>query len=102
MTLKEHPAKALSLLPTIWRVAFSPDGKRILAVGNFTIVAVWDAATGQTLPALEGHRSWINALAFSPDGKLLATGSGDRTIRAMGCRHMEHHEDAYRTRQSGR
>ncbi|MEP7273002.1 MAG: AAA-like domain-containing protein [Acidobacteriota bacterium] len=81
MRLKEHPVKALSTPPSIWRVLFSPDDSRILAVGNFTGVAIWDAATGAPLPGLQGHQSWIQGLAFSRDGKLLATGSGDRTVR---------------------
>ena len=30
---------------------------------------------------LKGHGNTVNALAFSPDGKLLATGSQDRTVK---------------------
>src|SRR5690349_20121188 len=46
-------------------------------------VAIWDAATGTNLRALESSRTeWIFAPAFSPDGSLLATASysqGDNT-----------------------
>jgi WD40 repeat protein len=30
---------------------------------------------------LEGHQAWVNALAVSPDGRLLASGSNDQTVR---------------------
>src|SRR6266480_1221419 len=33
------------------------------------------------LQTLEGHTSWVYSVAFSPDGALLASGSGDNTVR---------------------
>jgi WD40 repeat protein len=33
------------------------------------------------LRALKGHKDIVASVAFSPDGKRLATGSGDRTVR---------------------
>jgi WD40 repeat protein len=44
---------------------------------------VWDAVTGKEVLTLTGHRDAVAGVAFSPDGKRLASGSGygDGTVR---------------------
>ena len=63
-------------------MAFSPDGKRVVA-GTGTTVTVTgavltchDAATGETLWRAEEHDINILSLAYSPDGKTVASGCG--------------------------
>ena len=42
---------------------------------------IWDAATGKELLTLTGHGAELRPVAFSSDGKFLATGSGDNTAK---------------------
>lgn len=74
------PEGALARLGTVrWRhprvraVAFSFDGKRLASGGADGVVRIWDAATGEPLHALAGHKGWVASLAFSPDGKWLVS-----------------------------
>ena len=63
-------------------MAFSPDAK-LLATGAGWLdpdIRLWDAASGTEIARLTGHRSWISALLFWPDGKTLASASADQTI----------------------
>src|SRR5262249_47248872 len=40
-------------------------------------ISLWDLATGQERTALRGHTGFITALAFCPDGRTLASSSGE-------------------------
>ncbi len=54
---------------------FAPGG-RLLAVGNKDgTITLYDAQTGAILADLAGHSESVSALAFSPDGKKLVSGS---------------------------
>jgi RNA polymerase sigma factor (sigma-70 family) len=78
--------------------AFSPDG-RVLATCSSRVpvrwemrfpqpdadnaVRLWDPATGRRLLEMIGHEEEVVAVAFSPDGRLVASGGGDGTVRRI-------------------
>jgi WD40 repeat protein len=63
-----------------FHVVASPD-RRLLAVGDdVNTVVVYEMATGTPRWSFTGHRSSIFDLAFSRDGELLASASGDSTV----------------------
>jgi WD40 repeat protein len=62
---------------TIDRVAFSPDGAKILTTSFDKTARLWDAATGKELARL-AHDMRVTAAAFSPDGAKIVTATGYR------------------------
>ncbi|HEY1409729.1 MAG TPA: WD40 repeat domain-containing protein, partial [Promineifilum sp.] len=59
-------------------VAYSPDGTRIATAGADGMAKVWDAATGEELLTLAGHSDGLHSIAYSPDGRLIATSSDEQ------------------------
>jgi WD40 repeat protein len=66
-------------------VALSPDGDRA-AVAVDNAVRVIDPATKREVVALPGHTARVTAVAFTPDGGTIATGSWDGTVRLWDAR----------------
>ncbi|QDV36995.1 protein kinase domain-containing protein [Tautonia plasticadhaerens] len=65
----------------LWAVAYSPDGSTLALADADGVATLYDADTRRRLHIIDAHASWMQGMAFSPDGGLLATGTEDRTIR---------------------
>lgn len=63
-----------------WCMTWSQDERRLVTGSDDGRVRVWDAATGDPVMVLQGHSSYVKALAFDPSGRRLATASGDGQV----------------------
>jgi WD40 repeat protein len=76
--------RVLRLRPatTLADATFSPNGQLVAGagIGQDHAVHIWDAQTGTPLYSLL-HSGEVFSVAFSPDGRLIATGSSDGTAR---------------------
>ena len=75
-------------------IVYSPDGEILASGAGFIFqgqykgkgtIKLWDVWTGQNIDTLEGgehhHTGRVTSIAYSPDGKTLASGASDNTIK---------------------
>jgi WD40 repeat protein len=81
------PAYTLPAETTVRSLAMSPGGDNPRAIGKFLagggengVVQLWDVVTGKPASKLTGHGDYVLSLAFSADGKLLASGSYNNQV----------------------
>lgn len=68
-------------LPTVFSLAFAPDGRTFASATGDASIEVSSGSDGSLLHTYRRPSGWIYCLAFSPDGRIIASGASDETIR---------------------
>jgi WD40 repeat protein len=58
-------------------LALSSDGRLVASGGEDRTIKIWEVTTGKLIRTLEGTKEAIQTIQFSPDDRLLLSGSGD-------------------------
>jgi len=74
-TTQPDPPEAYKRPVPVADVAFSPDGSQV-AAGGYHEVTIWDAASGALVRRIKNVPEQVQAVAYSPDGTLLAVAGG--------------------------
>ena len=78
-------------------IQYSPDGAR-LAVATSIGIWLYDTMPLQEVVLFAGrHKGGVLSVAFSPDGKVLASGHGDGRIQLWDIKTGKSQADAHRT-----
>ena len=80
---KSRPLVLFPAEKQITSMSFSPDGSTLAWSEQYYFqdnIKLWDVATGVLTTTISAYSNWVLSVAFSPDGKLLASGSLDNTV----------------------
>jgi WD40 repeat protein len=97
-TLLNRNPRSFPGVDKVYGVALSPDGKRLASATDDPTINVRDAASGGPMPRritsstrvawndlplleLKGHNTYVRCVAFSPDGRRIASGSGQVDLK---------------------
>ncbi len=80
-------ARLVGLAERIESAMFSPDGKRLAVTGGspgrMGEVQIWDVESRELIRSISVTYDTVYGASWSPDGKIVAFGCGDKTLRAI-------------------
>ncbi len=98
LTAEPEPAEFLGHNARVAAIAVAPDGNLLAAAGGLNratygsgdkTVRIWDFNRRQRTHVLTGHDGWLTSVAFSPDGRRVASGSEDKTVKLWDVTNSE-------------
>jgi WD40 repeat protein len=66
----------------LYALAFSPDSREVSVAGTGGVIESWEIASGRRLSATVTGHTWIRALAYHPNGKMIAA-NVDHAVNGM-------------------
>ncbi|HIK46464.1 MAG TPA: TIR domain-containing protein, partial [Leptolyngbyaceae cyanobacterium M65_K2018_010] len=86
----------------LFDVAFSPDGSRVISVGEDGAVRAWSVSGSRAYRLPEGldkHRDTVVAVDYSSDGNFFASGGHDGQVNIWSCAYPAPSSQGFRTPQ---
>ena len=66
---------------TIWSLNFDSTGEKLASCGDDNIINLVDVSNGKLIKTFKGHSDAVASVSFSPDNKLLASASYDKSVK---------------------
>ncbi len=75
-------------------IDYHPNGQQV-AAGSYGTITLWNAVSGKLERVFQEHISYVNKIAFSPNGLLLASAGDDCTVRLWKTSDIKPNQELY-------